>query len=105
MHKIAILLSGGVNAGSNYSRYINDLREMYRALVDKHGYAKSNIFVLYADGSSHDLDGDGNNEIHAACTLAELNKLFQNTLPSMISNQDLTLIEHRICACIKYAGD
>lgn len=92
MTNIAVLLSGGVNAGSNYSRYLKDLREMYRALVDKNGYAKSNIFVLYADGSAHDLDGDGNSEIHAACTLTELKNLFQTTLPPLVSNKDLLFI-------------
>ncbi|MEA2115061.1 MAG: C13 family peptidase, partial [Thermodesulfobacteriota bacterium] len=92
MKKIAVLLSGGVNSGSNYSRYINDLREMYRALVDKYGYSKSNIFVLYADGSANDLDGDGNNDIHSGCSLTELNTLFQTTLPAKINNNDFLFV-------------
>ncbi|HEB68257.1 MAG TPA: hypothetical protein ENI88_01410 [Desulfobulbus sp.] len=92
MKKIAVLLSGGVNAGSNYSRYLNDLKEMYRALVNNHGYSKSNIYVLYADGSSSDLDGDGNNDIHSGCSLTELNTLFQTTLPSQITSNDFLFI-------------
>jgi hypothetical protein len=49
--KYALLLSGGVSAGSNYPRYLNDLTEIYWTLRNQLGFSASNIFVLYANGS------------------------------------------------------
>ncbi|WP_163338528.1 C13 family peptidase [Desulfopila sp. IMCC35008] len=51
----AMLISGGINDGSNHERYRTNLRSMYTILLNE-GYPKSNIFVYYADGSSLDLD-------------------------------------------------
>ena len=88
MNKYALLVSGGVNSGSNYGRYLNDLREIYRTLVVKCGYLKSNITVLYADGSSHDLDADGNNDISGTATKAGLQSAL-TTLQGQLTSNDL----------------
>ncbi len=88
MNKYAVLVSGGVNASYNYGRYLNDLAEMYKTLVGKYGYAKSDITVLYADGSSHDLDGDGKSEITKSATKADLTKTLQD-LKSKLTKEDL----------------
>jgi len=49
--KYALLLSGGVDAASNYPRYLNDLTEAYWMLRNVYGYSPANITVLYADGT------------------------------------------------------
>jgi len=49
-NKYAVLISGGVDAASNYPRYLNDLTEIYWTLRNVYGYPDANIFVLYADG-------------------------------------------------------
>lgn len=57
----AVLVSGGINNGSNYDRYRQNLRSMYQ-ILRANGYRKANIFVYYADGASLDLDNaDGDN--------------------------------------------
>ncbi|OGU59499.1 MAG: hypothetical protein A2X64_08275 [Ignavibacteria bacterium GWF2_33_9] len=61
--KYAILVSGGINSGMNYSRYAQNLRSMYTMLRNA-GYPKSHIFVYYADGTlaldCDNQDGDNN---------------------------------------------
>ncbi|AGB01615.1 Peptidase C13 family [Methanoregula formicica SMSP] len=88
MEKYALLVSGGVNASSNYGRYLNDLMEIYKTLVTKCGYPKANITVLYADGSPHDLDGDGASEISASATKANLLNAF-TTMKTKVTANDL----------------
>lgn len=61
--KYAILVSGGVNSASNYSRYAQNLKSMYTMLRSA-GYPKSHIYVYYADGNTaldcDNADGDNN---------------------------------------------
>jgi hypothetical protein len=47
----AILISGGINQGSNNARYWNDISEMYEILIDTYGYNADEVFFLYADGN------------------------------------------------------
>jgi len=54
--KFAVLVSGGINSGSNYSRYPQNLKSMYNMLRIA-GFPKSQIYVYYADGSTN-LDCD-----------------------------------------------
>jgi len=93
--KVAVLISGGGNKGSNYDRYWNDLSFMYRTLKEQYGYSDENIHVVYADGSdtSHDqkitasgqyadspqdLDGNGSPDIDRAATRQDLAALFDD---------------------------
>jgi len=74
-NKIAVLVSGGYNASSNYSRYWNDLQFIYKALKEKYQYTDSEIIVLYANGThspNADFDGDGTDDIDYAATKANL---------------------------------
>jgi hypothetical protein len=79
--KYAVLLSGGWNAGSNYSRYWNDLSFIYKALKNKYKYNDYEIIVLYANGThapNGDLDGNGTNDIDYAATKSNLTKVFNS---------------------------
>ena len=57
MKKYSVLLSGGVDNNANRKCYKNDLAYTYKVLVDKLGYEKEDIFVLYADGSNICYEG------------------------------------------------
>jgi hypothetical protein len=87
--KYAVLLSGGWDAGSNYSRYWNDLSSIYKALRQKYRYTDDEIIVLYANGThspNADLDGNGTNDVDYAATKANLTTVF-NTVATYL-NQD-----------------
>ena len=73
--RYAVLVSGGIDANHNYSRYWNDLSFMYKALKQKYGFSNDEIFVLYANGThspNEDLDGDGVDDVDDAATKANL---------------------------------
>ena len=59
----AVLISGGWNDGSNYSRYPENLTSMYQTLLGL-GFGKSQIWTYYADGTEpldmDNADGDNN---------------------------------------------
>ena len=79
--KYAVLLSGGWNASSNYSRYWNDLSFIYKALKEKYGFKDEDIVVLYANGShspNEDLDGNGTDDLDYAATKANLTAVFND---------------------------
>jgi hypothetical protein len=48
--KYAILVSGGISSGMNYGRYAQNIKSMF-ILLRNAGFAKSNIYVYYADGN------------------------------------------------------
>lgn len=84
--RYAVLVSGGWNAGSNYSRYWNDLQFIYKALKEKYGYTDAEIFVLYANGThspNEDLDGDGIDDVDYAATKPNLTTVI-NTIAAQI---------------------
>ncbi|MFW9990770.1 MAG: C13 family peptidase [Candidatus Odinarchaeota archaeon] len=59
--RYALLISGGYYDAKAYSRYWNDLKQMYSILVDKYRYDSENIIVLYKDGIAEDSDMPVNN--------------------------------------------
>lgn len=84
--KYAVLVSGGIDASNNHSRYWNDLSFMYKTLKHKYGYTDDEIIVLYANGThspNADLDGDGSNDVDYAATKANLTTVF-NTVASYL---------------------
>jgi hypothetical protein len=87
--KYAVLLSGGWNPGSNYSRYWNDLKFIYRALKFKYKYSDAEIIVLFANGThapNGDFDGNGSNDIDYAATKSNLTKVFNSVGLTLSSN-------------------
>jgi hypothetical protein len=70
--KYAILFSGGVNNNNNHIRYWNDLKFMYSALINKNGFSKNNIAVLYADGKGLDAQMP----VHYSATQTNLETVF-----------------------------
>ena len=52
--KFAVLISGGVNAANNHSKYWENLVALYNFKVDSMGYCKDNVFVHYYDGVRRD---------------------------------------------------
>lgn len=87
-NKYAVLICGGWNASSNYSRYWNDLQFMYKILKNKYHYTDSQIIVLYANGThspNGDFDGNGTNDIDYAATKANLTKVM-NAVADNISS-------------------
>lgn len=87
--KYAVLICGGWNAGSNYERYWNDLKFIYKALKFKYKYSDSEIIVLYANGThapNGDFDGNGTNDIDYAATKANLTKVFNSVGRTISSN-------------------
>ena len=68
----ALLISGGADRWNNHIRYWGDIAFVYRSLVSRYGWNKSDIVVCMSDGndpavdrsdgssSPTDLDGDGN---------------------------------------------
>ena len=51
--KYAVLYSGGIKPGKDYSRYWNDIIYMY-FILQMHGYDSENIYVIYKDGVGED---------------------------------------------------
>jgi hypothetical protein len=73
--KYAVMVSGGIDASYNYSRYWDDMAFIYKALKQKYGYTDDEIFVLYANGThspNEDFDGDGVDDVDYAATKANL---------------------------------
>ncbi len=86
-HRYAVIISGGVNKYSNYSRYWNDCAFFYSTLK-QYGFLAENITVLFADGTSSevdrsdgedsptDFDGDGQADINYSATKANITTVF-----------------------------
>ena len=112
-HYYAVILSGGANAISNYSRYWNNSAYIYEVLAHQYGYDPSKVFVLMSDGknpaldqnitpigtpiyslddfiytsSNPDLDGDGIDDVDYAATGANVRSVFSQ-LASQLTNED-----------------
>jgi len=88
----AVLYAGGYAwrscSGTYYYVYRNDLKFAFNTLVNDYGYSKDNIFVLYHNGASIDLDGDGENDIDYSATKSNLSTVF-NMLDSNMSDREL----------------
>lgn len=91
--RYAVLVSGGINNGSNYSRYSQNLRSMYTKLRNC-GYERSHIYVYYANGASLDLDnadGDNNDATGSDVTAGAV----EATIRARIQTLCRTLDRHR----------
>ena len=79
--------------------YWNDLSNIYITLAEVYGYDDAHIIVLCSDGldptpdqsngqnSDPDLDGDGDDDIEYACTLATVNLVFGD-LANLLTPED-----------------
>ncbi len=52
--KVALLYSGGINAGNAHQRYWNDIYVMYKILKNQYGFSDANIVVCYKAGVAND---------------------------------------------------
>jgi hypothetical protein len=85
-NKYAVLIVGGANAASNYTRYWNDLSAMYGLLRNK-GYAAANIYVIYANGTAR----DGTMPVSYPATHANIATVF-TTLAGKVGSNDTLYI-------------
>lgn len=86
----AVLVSGGVNASSNYSRYPQNLKSMYQKLRSA-GYPKANIYVYYANGNSLDCDnadGDNNDATGSDVTAGANESAIRNRIQTLCKTLD-----------------
>lgn len=71
-NKHHVLISGGISASANNTRYLNDLKFIYDNLLNNYkGNTDKNIYVIYADGNG-DLTGNGANDVDYAATKANV---------------------------------
>jgi hypothetical protein len=87
-----VLISGGYDGDANYSRYLKDLRHHYVTLK-KYGYSDEQIDVLYADGSSADLDCDTDNDIDGNALKTTVQAAL-NALPSFLDYLHVYVTDH-----------
>lgn len=85
--KYAVLIAGGANAASNYTRYWNDLSAMYGLLRNK-GYPADNIYVLYADGAAK----DATMPVDYSATKANIATVFSTLATKMSGNDTLYIM-------------
>mgnify|MGYP002706753991 CR=1 FL=1 len=108
----AMIISGGINKKMNYKRYWNDCSFIYKTLIQKYKYKKSNITVLMADGtdpaadmyvspgiyksSPLDLDGDGVADIQYAATYSDVINVLKKYLTTLQKGDNLFIytIDH-----------
>jgi len=111
-HNYALLISGGNTTNNNTDRYWRDTAYLYSTLIQKYGYAKSNVIVLVADGTNPaidhlnfnytppdsywastplDFDGDDECDITGDATATTVSNTFLN-LQSRLTPQDQLLI-------------
>ena len=87
--KYAVLMNG--NNGS-WAPSLADLSWMYKILTQNYGYPKSHVWVLSYDGSSYDLDGDGNNDINYECNRANILAVFDTLATRNLTGRDIVFI-------------
>ena len=97
----AVLMNGGYDQYNNHVRYWNDLSNIYITLNAVYDFPDENIIVLCSDGlnpapdqsngqNSHpDLDGDGDDDIMYACTLANVNMVFASLAENFTGTEKL----------------
>jgi hypothetical protein len=87
-----ILISGGYDGSHNYPRYLKDLRHYYVTLK-RYGYTDDQFDVLYADGSTADLDCDGDNDIDGNARKTTVQAAF-NSLPAGLDYLNVFVTDH-----------
>jgi hypothetical protein len=97
----AVLMNGGYDQYNNHVRYWNDLSNIYITLTAVYDFPDENIIVLCSDGlnpapdqsngqnSNPDLDGDGDDDIMYACTLANVNMVFAGLAQNFTGTEKL----------------
>lgn len=58
MKKKAFLFSGGINHQANYVRYRNNLGFARKLLLEKYGYEKQDVYIMYANGQPLEYEGE-----------------------------------------------
>ena len=76
------------NGSDGYYVFMNDLKFMFKTLINDYGYTKDNILVLSYNGSSYDLDEDGQNDIDFSGTRVNADTVFAR-LQRVVTNNDL----------------
>ncbi len=76
------------NGSSGYYVFMNDLKFMFRTLVNDFGYTKQNIVVLSYDGSYYDLDGVAGSDDDLPATRANLDSIFTE-LEGIVTDGDV----------------
>lgn len=109
----ALIISGGVSANNNYSRYWNDCSFIYQTLVKKYRIPKSNIYPIMSDGTNPeadmfdlttgtfksqplDLDFDGVDDIKYSATKSNIKSVL-STLSNKLNKNDhlfIYVIDH-----------
>ena len=104
----AVIVSGGRSKMYNHERYWNDCAFLYRTLRHDYALPAERITLLMADGddpatdllldgatgfasSSTDLDGDGQPDLHLACTRQNLTDTFQRLASGLTAADQLLL--------------
>ncbi|MHA1905663.1 MAG: C13 family peptidase [Candidatus Thorarchaeota archaeon] len=70
-NKYAVIFSGGIQPGKDYTRYWNNIIWMY-FILQMHGYDAENIYVIYRDG----VGNDPYTPVHYPATHASLETVF-----------------------------
>lgn len=100
----AVIINGGLNKAANHEHYWNDCAFIYQTLHNVYEIPRSNIKVVYADGtdpepdlitnnteeiinSPLDLDGDGTDDIQYSATKENLQTVFQD-LGNTMTDED-----------------
>ena len=104
----AVIISGGSNPESNYSRYWNDCSIIYKCLRNIYSYRRERIIVIMSDGKSEgldrynlrtktfssspqDLDGDGIDDINYSATKSNISEVF-TYLGNKVSSDEQVLV-------------
>jgi hypothetical protein len=76
------------NGSSDYYIYMNNLKFMFRTLINDFGYTKDNIVVLSVDGGYYDLDGVYGSDIDLPATRTNLDSIF-TVLEDIVTDGDV----------------
>ena len=104
----AVIISGGFEAKQNYVRYYNNCNFLYNTLISEYNISKSNIKLLFANGSSNslnmntatydhpqyadyplDFDGDGLCDIDYSATSSNLYSVFASLSNTLTEGDNL----------------
>jgi hypothetical protein len=86
----AVLVSGGIDRWHNYPRYLNDLTVVYCCLVDRYGFAATDVQVVYNNGGYYDM-GPGRRILTQTATRTDTMAAIDLALAGLGSN-DLFLL-------------
>lgn len=88
----AVLISGfGSSDLRRERRYQRNLKSVYKKLRDC-GYPEDQIFTFLEDGSSLDLDGDGDNDVNGTATKMMVSDKIKNLCKNLVEDRDVLFI-------------